>query len=67
MKAKELRELTSEELGEKERELKQELFNLRFQKKTGQLANTAMLPKTRRELARVKTVLRGMEISRADE
>jgi len=64
MKAKELRELTIEELGEKEKELKQELFNLRFQKKTGQLGNTAMLPKTRRELARVKTVLRGMEISR---
>ncbi|NIR12724.1 MAG: 50S ribosomal protein L29, partial [Desulfobacterales bacterium] len=41
MKAKELRELTVEELREREGELKQELFNLRIQKATGQLGNTA--------------------------
>lgn len=58
MKAKELRELSIEELREKEREAKQELFNLRFQKATGQLGNTAIIPKTRKELARVKTILR---------
>jgi len=45
--------------------LGRELFNLRFQKATGQLGNTAMIPKTKRELARVKTVLREMEISMA--
>ena len=65
MKAKELRELTEDELGEKTEELSRELFNLRFQKATGQLGNTAMIPKTKRELARVKTVLREMEISMA--
>ncbi|MFZ7110445.1 MAG: 50S ribosomal protein L29 [Desulfatiglandales bacterium] len=63
MKAKELRDLSADELKEKEKELSQELFNLRFQKATGQLGNTAMLMKTRRSLARVKTVLRESEIS----
>lgn len=58
MKAKELRDLTPRELREKERELSQSLFNLRFQKATGQLGNTAMVGKTKRDLARVKTVLR---------
>ena len=63
MKAKELRDLSADELKEKEKELSQALFNLRFQKATGQLGNTAMLMKTRRSLARVKTVLRESEIS----
>lgn len=67
MKAKELRELTEEELKEKEKESSQELFNLRFQKATGQLGNTAVIPKTKRELARIKTVIRELEISRASE
>jgi len=58
VKAKELRDLTPRELREKERELSQSLFNLRFQKATGQLGNTAMVGKTKRDLARVKTVLR---------
>ena len=67
MKANELRELTEEELKEKERESSQELFNLRFQKATGQLGNTAEIPKTKRELARIKTVIRELEISRSSE
>ena len=62
MKAKELRDLSGEELREKEQGLSQELFNLRFQKASGQLGNTAMLKNTRRDLARVKTVLRELEI-----
>ena len=62
MKAKELRELTGEELREREHGLSQELFNLRFQKATGQLGNTATLNTTRRDLARVKTVLRELEM-----
>jgi large subunit ribosomal protein L29 len=64
MKAKDLRELTLEELMEKQKELSQELFNLRFQKATGQLGNTAMISKTKRDLARVKTVMRVLEPSR---
>ncbi|MBN2125364.1 MAG: 50S ribosomal protein L29 [Deltaproteobacteria bacterium] len=63
MKAKELRDLSVEELKEKERELGQALFNLRFQKATGQLGNTATIGKTKRDLARVKTLLRESEIS----
>lgn len=63
MKAKELRDLSAEELKEKERELGRELFNLRFQKATGQLGNTAMLGKTKKDLARVKTVLNELQIS----
>ena len=58
MKAKELRELSEEELNEKAKELGREVFNLRFQKATSQLGNTSMVPKIRKDLARVKTVLR---------
>ncbi len=57
MKAKELREIDHQELIEKESSLRQEVFNLRFQKATGQMSNTAMIGKTRKELARVKTIL----------
>lgn len=63
VKAKELRDLSAEELKEKEGELNQELFNLRIQKATGQLGNTAVIGKTKRDLARVKTVLRELELS----
>ncbi|MCP4683758.1 MAG: 50S ribosomal protein L29 [Desulfobacterales bacterium] len=65
MKAKEIRELAEEELVEKENELGQELFNLRFQKATGQLGNTAMISKTKKNLARVKTVLNELKMSKA--
>ncbi|MDR1567480.1 MAG: 50S ribosomal protein L29 [Streptococcaceae bacterium] len=62
MKAKdtvtELRGLSTEELVGKEAELKQELFNLRFQLATGQLENTARIQTVRKTIARVKTVLR---------
>ena len=67
MKAKELRELSIEELKEKEKEASQELFNLRFQKATGQLGNTAIIRKTKKDLARVKTVLKELSISGAIE
>ena len=63
MKASELRELSMDELLEKERSLKQELFNLRFQKATGQLGNTAIISKTKKDLARVKTVIRERQIA----
>ena len=57
MKANELRDIDPQELVEKEASLRQELFNLRFQKATGQLGNTAMIGKTKKDLARVKTIL----------
>ncbi len=67
MKAKDLRELSEDELREKMNESSQELFNLRFQKATGQLGNTAVIGKTKKELARIKTVLRETELSRTSE
>ena len=67
MKASELREMSLEELQDRERETGQELFNLRFQKATGQLGNTAMIQKTKRNLARVKTIIREMEIAGASK
>ena len=57
MKAEDLREMTGEELRDKEVELSQQLFNLRLQKVTGQLENPAKVGQTRRDLARVLTVL----------
>jgi large subunit ribosomal protein L29 len=56
MTADEFREMTLDELADKERELKRKLFNLRFQRTTGELDNTAELGKTRRDIARVMTV-----------
>ncbi|HDR16036.1 MAG TPA: 50S ribosomal protein L29 [Desulfobacteraceae bacterium] len=67
MKANELREMGSDELDVKAKELSEELFNLRFQKATGQLGNTAIIVKTKRDLARVKTVLREKAVSGKDE
>lgn len=63
MKAKELVELSTEELVEKEADYRQELFNLRFQLATGQLENTARIKTVRKNIARVKTVLRQAEIA----
>ncbi len=57
MRASELRELTVEELVQRETELKRELFNLRFRRASGELDNTAELKKTRQDIARVMTVL----------
>lgn len=57
MKPQELRDMTVDELKEKERELREALFNLRFQHATGQLDNTAQLKRTRGNIARVKTIL----------
>ena len=57
MKASDLREMTREELRDKETELSQQLFNLRLQKVTGQLENPAKVSQTRRDLARILTVL----------
>ena len=59
MKAADLRDLTREELLAKLKEVSEELFNLNFQHSRQQLANTARLGQARKDLARVKTVLRG--------
>ncbi len=61
----ELRELNDIDLTEKLRESKEELFNLRFQMATGQLANNRRLRVVRQEIARVYTVLRERELGLA--
>ncbi len=62
MKANELKGLSTTELLGKEAEYKEELFNLRFQLATGQLENTARIKEVRKNIARVKTVLRQAEL-----
>jgi large subunit ribosomal protein L29 len=57
-KAADLRAKTEDELGSRLGELKKEQFNLRFQRASGQLTNTAQVARVRRELAQVKTMLR---------
>jgi len=57
MKAEELRGKTPDQLKEQLLDLKKEQFNLRFQKATGQLENTARVREVRRDIARIKTVL----------
>ena len=58
MKAKELRQLSEGELLIKEKELGEELFNLRFQHATGQLENVMRIPQVKRDIARLKTILK---------
>ena len=63
MKASELRDLTLDELRRKESDLSAELFNLRFQLATNQLENPMRLPLTKKDLARVKTIIAQKEQS----
>ncbi len=58
MKAAEIRDLAADELGVRERELTDQLFRMRIQKSMGQLENPDKIRMVRRDLARVKTVLR---------
>lgn len=58
MKVKDIRELSTAEMIAKEKEFKEELFNLRFQLATGQLENTARIKEVRQSIARIKTVLK---------
>ncbi|MBE5790120.1 MAG: 50S ribosomal protein L29 [Clostridiales bacterium] len=58
MKANELTAMSREQLQEKVKELKNELFGLRFQLATGQLQNTMQISELKRDIARCKTVLR---------
>ena len=58
MKAADLRELTAEEMQAKLKELEEEVFNLKFQVASQQLENTARLKDSRRDIARLKTVMR---------
>ncbi|MBC8591579.1 50S ribosomal protein L29 [Wansuia hejianensis] len=62
MKAKEIRQMSSKELDTTLLELKTELFNLRFQLATGQLDNPLRINAVRKDIARVKTIIREREL-----
>jgi ribosomal protein L29 len=62
MKAREFREMKNEELNVKLTELKQELFNLRFNHATGQLTNPMQLNTCKKDIARIKTILKEREL-----
>ena len=62
MKALELRKMSNEELEQKLKDLKSELFNLRFQNAINQLENPMRIKAVKKDIARIKTVLREQEI-----
>ena len=62
MKASEIREMNLEEMQRKVNDLKEELFNLRFQHEIGQLENPNKMKQTRKDIARVKTIIREAEL-----
>jgi large subunit ribosomal protein L29 len=65
MKAKQVHEMTDQELNDKLASLKDELFNLRFQHATGQLENANVIATVKKDIARVKTVIRERELKKA--
>jgi large subunit ribosomal protein L29 len=67
MKANKFREMTDEALTAREKELKSELFNLRFQSATGQLSNPQRINECKKDIARVKTIIRERELKTAAE
>ncbi len=67
MKIEKMRNMSQAELANEESKLRKELFNLRFQHVTGQLENPAKLKETRKEIARIKTVMRENELKTAKE
>lgn len=62
MKANKVREMSSNELDQKLREFKGELFNLRFQMATGQLENPLKVKEVKKSIARIKTILKEREL-----
>jgi large subunit ribosomal protein L29 len=64
MKAKELRELTPDELLKRKKDLKEEVFNLRFRHSTGQLDNTSRMKIVKKDVARIELVLHEKAFSR---
>jgi large subunit ribosomal protein L29 len=67
VKAKELRELTLEELSQRERDLAGEYFNLKFQLATNQLSNTMKLKQVKQDIARIKTIIREKTLEKQPE
>ena len=66
MELKKMREMTEVELNTELGKMKKELFNLRFQHVTGQLENPVQMRKLKRDIARVKTIIREKELAKAE-
>ena len=64
MKAEKIREMSADELQHKAKELREQLFRLRFQKSLGQLDNALKLKEARRDIARVLTILKEKRVAR---
>ncbi|MDP3446450.1 MAG: 50S ribosomal protein L29 [Eubacteriales bacterium] len=67
MKANKFRDMTNDALAAQEKELKSELFNLRFQSATGSLSNPHRINDCKKDIARVKTIIRERELAKAAE
>ena len=67
MKLEKMREMNETELNNEEKKLKKELFNLRFQQVTGQLENPIKMRDVKKDIARVKTILREKTLKSADQ
>ena len=66
MEMSKIREMSEAELNAELNKMKKDLFNLRFQHVTGQLENPILLRETRRDIARVKTIIKEKELARAE-
>ena len=66
MELKKMREMTEVELNTELGKMKKELFNLRFQNVTGQLENPVQMRELKRDIARVKTIIREKELAKAE-
>ncbi|MCI8609485.1 MAG: 50S ribosomal protein L29 [Anaerovoracaceae bacterium] len=66
MELKKMREMTEVELNTELGKMKKELFNLRFQHVTGQLENPVQMRELKRDIARVKTIIREKELAKAE-
>ena len=62
MKASEIRDMNIDEMEQKLSDLKEELFNLNFQHEIGQLENPQRMKETKRDIARIKTIIREVEV-----
>ena len=67
MKASKMRDMSKEDLVQEETELREQLFKLRFQTAAGQLESAPRMRGVRRDIARIRTVLREMEIAQKDK
>jgi len=66
MKAEDFRNMTDDEMATKERELREELFNLRFQRVTGQVENPMRIRQVKRDIARARTIARSRKLAKKD-